>query len=90
MTDPGCAGTSSPATMLLLPALNQMTDITTARTVAARTHLPVVIDVVLGLPVLAGSLLAGYGLATGETRIWLHTSAFALIMALAIYVIPDF
>ena len=81
---------SSPATMLLLPALNQMIDITTTRTAAVRTHPPLVIYAMLGLLVLAGSLLAGYGLATGRTRNWFHASAFAVIMTLAIYVILDF
>jgi hypothetical protein len=81
---------SSPATMLLLPALNQMIDITTTRTMAARTHAPMLIYAMLGLLVLAGSLLAGYGLATGKTRNWFHASAFAVIMTLAIYVIFDF
>jgi hypothetical protein len=81
---------SSPAAMLLLPALNQMIDITAIRTMAARTHPPAVIYAMLGLLVLAGSLLAGYGPATGKTRDWFRPSAFALIMALAIYVILDF
>jgi len=78
------------ATMLLLPALNQMIDITTTRTEAARTHAPFVTYAMLALLVLAGSLLAGYGLATGKTRNWFHASAFAVIMTLAIYVILDF
>jgi hypothetical protein len=81
---------SSPATMLLLPALNQMIDITTTRTMAAWTHPPAVIYVMLGLLVLAGSLLVGYDLGSGIARHWFHASAFALIMALAIYVILDF
>jgi hypothetical protein len=77
---------SSPATMLLLPALNQMIDITTTRTVAAQTHPPAVIYVMLGLLVLAGSLLAGFDLGAGIARNWFHTFAFALIMTIAIYV----
>jgi hypothetical protein len=81
---------SSPATMLLLPMLNQMIDITTTRTVAAQAHPPVVIYAMLGLLVLAGSLLVGYDLGSGIARHWFHASAFALIMALAIYVILDF
>jgi hypothetical protein len=81
---------SAPATMLLLPALNDMFDITTTRTVAAWTHAPVVIYVMLGMLVLAGSLLAGYGMANGKARNWFHAAAFALIMSLAIYVILDF
>ncbi len=81
---------SSPATMLLLPALNQMIDITTTRTEAMRTHAPAVIYLMLGLLVLAGSLLAGYGMASGKKRNWFHAFAFALIMSIAIYVILDF
>jgi hypothetical protein len=81
---------SSPATMLLLPALNQMIDITTTRTMAARTHAPLTVYAMLGLLVLAGSLLAGYSMASGKTRNWFHKVAFAMIMALAIYVILDF
>ncbi len=81
---------SSPATMLLLPALNQMFDITTTRTMAARFHAPVVIYIMLGLLVLAGSLLAGYGMANGSARNWFYAFAFALIMSIAIYVILDF
>jgi hypothetical protein len=81
---------SSLAMTLLLPALNQMIDITTTRTAAARTHAPLVVYAMLGLLVLAGSLLAGYGLAISKTRDWFHASAFALILALAIYVILDY
>jgi hypothetical protein len=80
----------SPAATLLLPALNQMMDITTVRTMAARTHAPVFIYVMLGLLMLAGSLLAGYGMANGKARNWFHTCAFAVIMTLAIFVILDF
>lgn len=38
---------------------------------------------------LAGGLLAGYGMAEGRGRNWLHMAAFALTMALAVYVILD-
>jgi hypothetical protein len=81
---------SSSASMLLLPALNQMIDITTTRTMAARTHAPLTVYTMLGLLVLAGSLLAGFSMASGKTHSWFHNVAFASIMALAIYVILDF
>jgi hypothetical protein len=81
---------SSSATSLLLPALNDMFNITTTRTMAAQTHAPLPIYVVLGLVMLAVSLLAGYGMANGKTRNRFHAFAFALIMCLAIYVILDF
>ena len=64
---------SSPATMLLLPALNQMFDIATTRTTGMEMHPPVIIYAMLALLVLAGALLAGYGMVrarstTGFTR----------------------
>jgi hypothetical protein len=87
----GCRDASSPqATTLMLSALNEMIDITVIRTAAAQTHPPVVIYVMLGLLVLAGSLLAGYDLGAGIARHSFHASAFALITILAVYVILDF
>ena len=38
---------------------------------------------------LASSLLAGYGMAAGKARSWLHMIGFAVVMALAVYVILD-
>jgi hypothetical protein len=81
---------SSSATMLLLPALNQMFDISTTRTVGAQMHPPVIIYGMLFLLVLAGSLLAGYGMALGKARDWFHAFAFVVVIVLAIYVILDF
>jgi hypothetical protein len=77
------------ATMLLLPALNQMIDITTTRTMAAQMHPPKVIFAMLFGLALAGALLAGYGMAGGKSRNWLHMIGFAAIIAIAIYVILD-
>ena len=85
-----CRGAASqPATMLLLPALNEMIDITTTRTMAAQTHPPMVIFVMLGGLALISALLAGYGMAGSTTRSWLHMLGFAAIMAVTVYVILD-
>jgi hypothetical protein len=85
-----CAGQSDrSANMLVLPALNQMIDITTTRTVAAETHPPAIIYALLAALVLISALLAGYDMAGGKTRNWVHMTGFALIMAAAIYVILD-
>lgn len=81
---------SSTAPMLLLPALNQMIDITTTRTMAAKTRAPALIYAVLVVLVLAGSLLVGYGMAAGRKHNWFHTFAFVLAITLAMYVIFDF
>jgi len=77
------------AAILLLPALNEMIDITTVRTVAARTHAPVPIFAILAALALVASLLAGHGMAGTSTRSWLHMLAFAAAMAMTLYVILD-
>ncbi len=77
------------ASMLLLPALNQMIDITTTRNVAAITHPPTIIFAMLGGLALACSLLAGYGMAGRKTRSWIHMLSFAAILTSAVYVILD-
>ena len=82
-------GAPPAAAMLLLPALNQMIDITTTRTMAGQIHPPMVIFLMLFGLALAGALLAGYGMAGGKSRDWLHMLAFAAVLALAIYVIID-
>jgi hypothetical protein len=78
-----------PATMLLLPALNAMIDITTTRTMSAQMHPPAVIFVMLGGIALAASLLAGYGMAGTKSRSLVHKVVFAATLALAVYVIID-
>jgi hypothetical protein len=82
-------GAPPAAAMLLLPALNQMIDITTTRTMAGQIHPPMVIFLMLFGLALASALLAGYGMAGGKSRDWLHMLAFAAVLALAIYVIID-
>jgi hypothetical protein len=77
------------APMLLLPALNQMIDITTTRTMATQLHPPLIIFVMLFGLALASALLAGYGMASGKSRSWLHIFGFAAVIAVAIYVILD-
>ena len=78
------------ATMLLLPALNTMIDITTTRTVALQTHPPTVVFAMLGFLALACSLLAGYGMAGAPSRSVLHVLGFAAILTVTVYVILDY
>lgn len=77
------------AAMLLLPALNQMIDITTTRTMAARTHPPSIIFTLLFGVGLVCAVLAGYGMAGARKRAWVHILGFAIVMVIAIYVILD-
>ncbi|MBF0527807.1 MAG: DUF4239 domain-containing protein [Deltaproteobacteria bacterium] len=75
--------------MLLIPALNAMFDITTTRSAATRNHPPMIVFFLLIGSSLIGSLLAGYGMAGGKERSWLHMAAFVLIISLTTFVILD-
>lgn len=78
-----------PCTILLVPALNAMFDVTTTRTAASRMHPPdVILWLLCGLG-LGCALLAGYSMATGERRKWTHIVLFAAVMALTVFVILD-
>lgn len=79
----------SSASMLLLPALNEMIDITTTRTVAARTHIPSLIFAMLMALALVSSLLAGYGMSGSRRRSPLHGVGFAAVVAVTFLVILD-
>jgi hypothetical protein len=71
---------------LLLPALNNMIDIATTRTMALQIHPPrIIYGLLFGLGLIC-SLLAGYRMATGQRRSWLHILGFTVI---AVYVILD-
>jgi len=77
------------ASRLLLPAINQMLDVTTARTVALYTHLPALIFALLMSVALLSGLLAGYAMAKRRSRSWLHMLVYALVVAVTIYVVVD-
>jgi hypothetical protein len=75
--------------MLILPAIGRMTSIATERTVALKMHPPTIIFGMLAGLMLASSLLAGYGMAGGKSRNWVHMAAFVAILAVTFYVIRD-
>ena len=79
----------SPAEMLLLPALNQMFDITGTRTAATRMHPPTIIYVMLICLALMAAMLSGYQSAAKPVHDWIHQIGFAAIMAFTVYVILD-
>jgi hypothetical protein len=82
-------GAPPAAAILLLPALNSMIDITTTRTMVTQMHPPTVVFAMLFGLALAASLLAGYGMTGSKVRSWFHMLGFALVMAVAVYVILD-
>jgi hypothetical protein len=83
------ASVGSQAMMLVLPALNEMIDITTTRTTAVQMHPPLVIFVLLCGLALLSALLAGDAMAGGKKRDWIHMATFALALAGAVYIILD-
>jgi hypothetical protein len=83
------AAGGTPAAVLVLPALNQMIDITTTRTMAGQTHPPAIIFALLFGLALLSALLAGHAMGAGKGRNWLHTATFAVALAGAVYVILD-
>jgi len=77
------------AMMVLLPALNAMIDITTTRTEAAILHSPPIIWVMLGTLTFACALFDGYDMAARKHLNLLHSAAFAVVLAVTVYVIID-
>ena len=84
-----CQESPNPVSAQLIPALNEMFDIATTRTMSVQTHPPTIIYGMLGVLALMSSLLAGYAMAGGKKRSWIHMIAFPLIMAASVYVILD-
>jgi hypothetical protein len=82
-------GASSQATMLLVPALNEMFDITTTRATSTQNHPPNVIFVFLAVLSLVSALLVGYATSPNKDRSWFHHVTFSLVITMAIYVIVD-
>lgn len=83
------SGSHPDAGKLLLPALNNMIDIATIRTMALRVHPPTIIYLLLlGLSLIC-SLLAGYRMSFAHRRSWLHILSFALMTVITVYVILD-
>lgn len=81
-----CAGDSAYKAILLLPALNDMIDLTTTRTIAARTHTPPVIYLLIVVLALAGAWAAGQAMADASGPSWFHMVGFALLTTAAFYV----
>jgi hypothetical protein len=77
------------ACTLLLPALNDMIDITTTRLAATLIHPPLPVYGMLLALVLATALLTGYGTGLNAERNWLHRLMFATAITAAVYVTLD-
>jgi len=74
---------------LLLPAINEMIDISTTRTIAMHTQLPPLIFILLTVVALVSGLLAGYAMAKRRRRSWLHLLLYAGVIAITVYAVLD-
>ncbi len=81
--------TNAGTNLLVLPALNEMFDITTTRLMATRNHPPLVVLLLLPVLSLIGALLGGYDMSGNKDRSWLHTLAFATVLSVTVYLIID-
>jgi len=76
------------AAVLLLPALNEMFDIATTRTLATREHPPVAIYGLLFLLASAAAFFAGFGIV-GRVYPTVHAVGFAAIVSATVYLTID-
>ncbi len=85
----GNADPSQNVARLLLPALNDMFDVTTSRTIALHTHLPPLIFGLSIIVALLSGLLAGYDMAKRKQRSWLHAVLYAVVIAVTVFTFLD-
>lgn len=77
------------ARMLLIPAINAMIDIVTTRTVAMRTHPPLLIFLTLGSLAIVCVGMTGYRASVSGKPGYLYNIAFAAIITFVLYLTLD-
>jgi len=80
----------TPAGMLYLPAVNEMIDIVTTRTMAAEMHLPLLVFLALISLVFLCALVSGYSGAGSARKGWFHILVFSAAISISIYLSIDF
>lgn len=78
----------APGATLLVPAVNQMIEIASAKAIAVQTHVPELVFGFLIVAALLSGLIAGFGMARGG-RNWLSVLTYASVVALTMYVMLD-
>jgi hypothetical protein len=69
--------------------MNEMIDITTARTVALRTRTPdLIVYLMFGLAMLS-AMVAGYGISPAKRRNLLMTVVFSMATSITVYTVMD-
>ena len=88
MTVAAADETSLPKTYLLVPAVNQMIDLSNSRNFASKMHPSVVMFAMLGIVLLVSSVFSGYAWA-GTKRSWIHITGIMVLHTLVFWVILD-
>jgi hypothetical protein len=78
------------ATVVVLPALNEMFDIAATRVAATQMHPPLIVFVVLALISLVCAALVGYEMGATEIASRSHMIVLALVLSFTFFVILDF
>jgi len=86
LEDTRLRGANPDAPKLLIPAVNDMFDVSASRILATRNHPPVGTFALLFLLSLVCSIFAGYSMAGSKQRNWLHITAFALVFVISVFV----
>jgi hypothetical protein len=68
----------TPAAMLVLPAINEMIDVTSARRLMLQTHNPGIVTALLLALAGCGGIVAGYGMSARKSRSLLHIILYAV------------
>ena len=85
-----CRESTEPATVqLVISSLNAMIDISNARIAALQAHAPGIVFAMLAFVSLVCAFIAGFDASARKTRSWVHSLAFAAILATAFYLILD-
>ena len=74
---------------LIVPALNDLFNLTTTRLASTRDHPPRVIDLMLFVLAMMSALLAGYGMGETDHLPWMQVVLFAVALAVTVFVIRD-
>jgi hypothetical protein len=85
----GRADPSENTGQVVLPAINEMIEVTTARTLANRTQMPTLILVLLCIASLLSAVMAGYSMSNRPRRSVLHMVSYAACIAVTVYAVLD-
>jgi len=78
-----------PYVVVIMPAVNEMADISTARHFAIWTHPPLAVYILLIVLALGSALLVSAVMSPARKKSWIHLLAFCVVVSATIYVTID-